>query len=163
LILPCVGLATARGADQPVELKGSWKILLIMPFREGEFVKLDFQPHGEKLEAKVDAPGGGADAPKVTHPDWRRPNLTISPPCNSLTGKVKGTAPQDGLIYGTITVEDESMPVRVVKSSTPDASPLEAQASIRGFMGAREEKDPKAKLKLLAELARKESPSPKWS
>jgi hypothetical protein len=80
-----------------------------------------------------------------------------------MTATLKGTAAEDGVIYGTLAVQGQVLPARLVKTGTPDTSPLQAQAAIRSFMGARNEKDPKAKARMLAELAGKGSPSPQWS
>jgi hypothetical protein len=160
LALAGFSLAPTRAADGP-DLKGDWKLIQVAPFNEREILLLNVEQEGSKVDVSVKNSPALQPAPTVRKVQWSGRDLSLDLNFVGGDATLKGTAVKDGLIYGTLSLQGQLIPVRLVKSDAGKES--QAQGSdrslIQSYVTARGDRDPKEKARKLAELADKAAPN----
>ncbi|WP_422928805.1 hypothetical protein [Singulisphaera sp. PoT] len=155
--------APAKAADEP-NLEGRWKLLLISPLRESEVVLLEIKKHDSKYETAIVGSALPAQVPAAAKgAEVKDGKVTVDLKLGMMDFQLKGKVGKDGNIYGTMDFRGNITAARLdktdVKVITPN--PNEGSAAIKDYMESRQQKDPKAKVKLLTKILEKEGNSPK--
>jgi hypothetical protein len=160
LTLVGFGLAPTRAADEP-DLKGDWRLIQVSPFTEREILRFEVEQEGSKLDVAVKDSPSLRPTPKVQKAQWSGGELSIDLTIAGGDATLRGRADKDGQIYGTLKLQGQTIPVRLVKSDAEKGSKPQTgdRALIQSYVTARGERDPKEKARKLAELADKEAPS----
>ncbi len=151
----------ARAANPDVN--GNWKLMLVGPFRESELLLLDVKDHAGKVVASIkDYPKQQfREVPIVSGFATHKGAVTFGVDFG-VKGAFKGKTAKDGSITGVLSINDQAIPTRLVKTDAQklEPGPTAAPESMQAYMALRAEKDLKAKATKLAALIAKNPGSP---
>ncbi|GAC1474169.1 MAG: hypothetical protein NVSMB9_24040 [Isosphaeraceae bacterium] len=163
LLLLSRGLAPTLASAAETDLKGPWKLIMVGPFIEQDFLQFDISDRGGKLEARVnDFSRQFPQAPEVGRIEAKGNVVSFALKIASVEGLFKGEARKDGTITGQLTVNEQGIPSRLEKSKGEKLSPPPQGPPplVQNYFSARSEKDPKTRVKKLREIVDKNPGSP---
>lgn len=166
LLLMGHGLAPAPARGTDADLNGAWKLVLVTPFVDQEFLLIDFQNHGGKVEAKVkDYLRQIPRSPTVSDVESKGGAVRLGIKLMDFDAKFLGKPTKGGAILGRLLVNEQGIPARLEKTDEARLAPPPRQppANAQRYIAAREEHDPKARARMLRAIAAKAPGSPTMS
>jgi hypothetical protein len=160
LAVAALTVPSATAADSPVT--GTWKLTLVVPFTETELFLFDVKEHDGKTEATIKDSMRLPESPRVTEVKKDKTGLTVKMHVVNNDAVFHGTADADGVYFGTLKVGEQSIPARVEMTKAEKVAPPspQSQQTVQAYSGLRFEKNMKAKVSKLMELAAKNAGSP---
>lgn len=166
LVLAGQGLAPAPARAADADLKGTWKLVLLTPFVENEFLLVDFKDHGGKVEAGVkDYLKQFPQPPVVSGIESKDGSVGMAVKFANIDATFSGKPSKDGTINGQLRVNEQGIPARLEKTEAEKLAPPPQQppAAVQSYLEARGERDAKARAKKLRAIAERKPGSPTMS
>jgi hypothetical protein len=153
------GARAAAPADGP-DVNGSWKVVILPPFQEVEFmiVKLDSKA-GKFAGTVTTGPQGMPQKPAVIKAQQDAERVVV---VFDLAGEstFDGSMADDGVVRGTFTIQDNAFPARLEKATDTTLNQHPDQALMQQINQLQQTGDPKAKVEKLTALAKKNAERP---
>lgn len=151
----------ANGAD--LDLNGNWKLTLLGPLVESDFLVLSLKGESGNLKGEVkNLAQPIPEPPKLTQASFVDGLLSVTMKVGTVEGTFAGKAAGNDRFLGMLKVGPENVPARLQKTKAEvlDPPPQQPPQLVRTYFQARGERDPKKRVKVLQGLLAQTPGSP---
>ncbi|MDB5351112.1 MAG: hypothetical protein JWN86_2359 [Planctomycetota bacterium] len=166
----CLGILVAGACAVPpalaaddAKLEGTYKLILVPPLQELDFLVVNVTNEDGKPSAKVQkAQPLFPSAPSVVKFAIKGDRVSFAMKLEGSEHPFAGTLDKSGDVLGTLQLQGNTLPARLEKAPDGQLKPFGIDAKLsRAYVAAKQEKDPKVQSSKLSDLLKETGDSPK--